>query len=112
MRAAILVAAAVLLMSPAAFAQIDGYQSSPLQAQEPSAPTSQPEVQQQGEQATEQQTESSDDPVICRSQVASTESRLRRQRTRICHTRSEWESMQDRAAREVNRAGQTAITRD
>lgn len=115
MRVAILAVAAILMTSTAAFAQMEmpSMQSAP-EATEPAAqtPVTPPSGEQQTPAATEgQQGEQADDPVICRTQQT-TETRLSRRRTRICHTRSEWESMQDRASRELNRSGQTAITRD
>lgn len=115
MRVAIFAVAAVLMTTTAAFAQMDmpSMQTVP-ETTEPAAqtPTAPPAGDQQTPAATDgQQGEQAEDPVICRTQQT-TETRLSRRRTRICHTRSEWESMQDRASRELNRAGQTAITRD
>lgn len=115
MRVAILAAAAILMTSTAAFAQMEmrSMQTAPEVSEPSTPPASMPpsEEQQQPAATGEQQSEQADDPVICRTQQT-TETRLSRRRTRICHTRSEWESMQDRASRELNRSGQTAITRD
>ncbi len=102
MAAAIFVAAAGL-----AFAQVDTSTSNPAPATPPAAEgtTTQPDATTAQPSATDQQTQSADQRVICRT-VASTESRLRRQRQRICGTRAQWEEMQDRNARQMQQQNQ------
>lgn len=113
MRAAAIFAAAVLLVSTTAFAQVE---APPVQAMpdvtESQATTEAPATEQTpADGAFVQQAQETDDPVICRT-AASTGTRLSRRTTRVCRTRSEWESMQDRNAASMRQAGQTAYARE
>lgn len=97
--AAIFVAAAGL-----ALAQADQTTSNPAPASPPAAEgtTTQPDATAQPP-ATDQ-TQNADQRIICHT-VASTESRLRRNRQRVCGTRAQWERMQEENARQMQHQG-------
>jgi hypothetical protein len=106
MRSISLAAALFVAAAGLAFAQVDPA------TQQPTAPatTEAPEATAPAPATTEtttqeaQQPEHAGDRVICRT-VASTESRLRRQRQRICGTRTQWEQMQDQNADQIRNTG-------
>jgi len=96
----------MLLSAPAAFGQTD-----PTPAPATTAPASAPSEPSPSTAATPEnaqvngaQAPDADHQVTCRT-VASVESRLRRNRQRICGTRQQWEQMQDQNSREINNAG-------
>ena len=96
--AAALIASAMFLTVPAFANETPAPEVTPVE--EPAAaPTSAPAAEQQ-----EASAEGEADRVICRT-VRRSESRLRTRGERICGTRAQWEEMQDRTAREMNRAG-------
>lgn len=99
-------AATMLLSAPMAFAQTDPAPTTPAPAAtapaEPSTTTAATPDATQGQ--TGDQAVDADHRVICRTQ-ASVESRLRRNRERVCATRQQWESMQDQNARDQQQMG-------
>lgn len=99
--AAALIASAIFLTVPA-FAQDNPTAPASPVSTEPAPATPAPEAA----APTEQTSEAANDPdrIICRT-VRRSESRLRGRNERICGTRDQWEEMQDRAAREMNRVG-------
>ena len=114
MRAAAIFVAAVLMVSTTAFAQVEvtPTQSVPEATDSTTGVAETPPAEEAPSDGSfVQQTQTSDDPVICRTSAA-TGSRLSRRTTRVCRTRSEWESMQDRNSAEMRQAGQTAIVRN
>lgn len=101
MRIAACVFAIALLVTPAV-AQTDPASQQPEQPAAvvpapPEAETGQPDP---------------DEEVICRWVESSTETRLRRHRTRMCATRTQWEIMADESRRSVIGLGSVQGRRD
>lgn len=99
MRFAALVLAAVVLAAAPAMAQTDPTPPPPAAgaAETGAAATDPAQPAAEAEQPAEEE-------QICRT-VQRSESRLRNRRQRICGTRTQWEMMQEQAARDVQRVG-------
>ncbi|MBN8608260.1 MAG: hypothetical protein J0L81_15180 [Caulobacterales bacterium] len=99
--AAALIVSAMFLTVPAFANETPAPETPPVEEQA-AAPT--PEASAAPQEAN---AEDDADRVICQT-VRRSESRLRNRGERICGTRTQWEEMQDRTAREMNRVGSVA----
>ena len=94
---ALAVIAALAIASPA-LAQEESGQTTPSEPEYTSETVSQESPNVGGR-------EDPDEEVICRWVQSSAESRLRRSRTRICGTRTQWEIMEDENRRQIVNRG-------
>lgn len=106
MRSISLAAALFAAAAGLAFAQVDPatpQETAPAATEATEAATPAPDAAETPAPAAEQP-QSADQRVICRTE-RSTESRLRRNRQRICGTRAQWEQMQDQNADQIRNVG-------